>query len=646
MAATERFSEQVKQMQEGRSGQVIAALITQERTQKLDLLIHLITNLKQSLIISGPNGIGKTTLLNVFQERTAGTWPIVSLSATTLLDFDKIQQLLLQGLTPSSNGNNVAQNLSAILHGLEKLNRQVVLIIDEAGMLLPDLLTRLTQYATTYPSLRIIFALTDDALALKRETDGAALDECHFIEIPALSETQCGEYLQLLSDRLDAQELQSEMAEGLAQATKKIHHNPATNEQLYKQTKGIPGKISDALPSLLDQDTDTPSNNRARYGWIAAGLITLASGFWVANRHSTSTPNADQPATPVKTDLAIPGQTAPLPPTEAEIKEAARLAKPLIPETPATPAPFKGYTRTHEGDALEDFKPAQTPAAIAPTTPAAKVEVKIMPAVPTGMAEADMVIADYKSETQSPKSVVPSADTKIADIKAKAAELIKLKEQEAKKNNEARRSALEKKLKADALLIEKAKAIDRAYAEKEAKRIAETSYKQIELPDEAARKAAALALKAEKEKEKEQRKAAELELAKAKKPVVIEAKPTLEAALAKPRNPTIIEAKPIVPEATTPDTKVIIAKIPKTPPPPAPEKTTGNGSYVLQLAVYAQRGYAEKFIASHSDISGLRIVTTDKGYAVVYGSFDSNAEASAAKQRLPAGFRSAFPKKL
>lgn len=646
MAATERFSEQVKQMQEGRSGQVIAALITQERTQKLDLLIHLITNLKQSLIISGPNGIGKTTLLNVFQERTAGTWPIVSLAATTLLDFDKIQEQLLQGLTSSSNGN-VAQNLSTILRGLEKLNRQVVLIIDEAGMLLPNLLTRLTQYATTYPSLRIIFALTDDALALKRETDGAALDECHFIEIPALSETQCGEYLQLLSDRLDAQELQSEMAEGLAQATKKIHRNPASNEQLYKQTKGIPGKISDALPSLLDQDTDTPSNNKARYGWIAAGLITLASGFWVANRHSTPTPNADQPAAPAKTDLAIPGQTAPVPPTEAEIKEAARLAKPLIPETPATPAPFKGYTRTHEGDALEDFKPAQTPAAVAPTTPATKVEVKIMPAVPTGMAEADMVIADYKSETQSPKNVVPSADTKIADIKAKAAELIKLKEQEAKKNNEARRIALEKKLKADALLIEKAKAIDKAYADKEAKRIAETSYKQIELPDETARKAAALALKAEKEKEKEQRKAAELELAKTKKPVIIEAKPTLDTTLAKPRNPTIIEAKPVAPEATTPSTKVIIAKIPKTPAaPPIPEKTTGDGSYVLQLAVYAQRGYAEKFIASHSDISGLRIVTTDKGYAVVYGSFDSNAEASAAKQRLPAGFRSAFPKKL
>ena len=37
-----------------------SSLITLERSQKLDLLIHLITNLRQSLVICGPNGIGKT----------------------------------------------------------------------------------------------------------------------------------------------------------------------------------------------------------------------------------------------------------------------------------------------------------------------------------------------------------------------------------------------------------------------------------------------------------------------------------------------------------------------------------------------------------------------------------------------------------
>ena len=39
------------------------ALITLERFQKLDLLIHLITNLKSSLVLCGPKGIGKTRLL-------------------------------------------------------------------------------------------------------------------------------------------------------------------------------------------------------------------------------------------------------------------------------------------------------------------------------------------------------------------------------------------------------------------------------------------------------------------------------------------------------------------------------------------------------------------------------------------------------
>lgn len=632
MAATERFSETVKPLQEGKSAPLIASLITQERTQKLDLLIHLITNLKQSLIITGPKGIGKTTLLAIFQERTAGTWPIVSLSATTLLDFDNIQEQLLRGITPSGNGN-VAQSLSTILRGLEKLGRQVVLIIDEAGMLLPGLLTRLTQYAATYPALRIVFALTDDALALKRETD-PAIDEGHFIEIPALSETQCGEYLQHLSDRLGDEALQSEMADGIAQATKKDPRNIPSADQLYKQSKGIPGKISDGLPSYLDSETDTSKSN-SRYGWVVAGLITLASGFWVANRNSA--PEVNPPVAESQANLTIPGQTAPEPPTAAEIKEAARLNKPLIPETPATPAPFKGYTRTHEGDALEDFKPAKIPPV--PAISAQKIEVKIMPAVPTGMAEADMIIEDYHPDTQSPKNIAITPP--VTDIKAAAALLIKQKEQEARKNNEPRKVALERKLKEEAQAIEKAKAIDKAFADKVAKRLAETSNKRIELPDEAARKAAALALNVEKAKE-EQHKAAELALAKAKKVGVIEAKPLNDSTAAKPKNPIIIEAKPTTPETNS---KVIIAKIPKIVATPVAENTS-SGNYVLQLAIYAQRGYAEKFIASNSHIGGLRIASTDKGFAVVYGSFESNAQANAAKQKLPAGFRSAFPKKL
>ncbi len=46
---------------------VLQSLITQEITQKLDLVLHLLTNSKKELIICGPEGIGKSTLLTLLQ---------------------------------------------------------------------------------------------------------------------------------------------------------------------------------------------------------------------------------------------------------------------------------------------------------------------------------------------------------------------------------------------------------------------------------------------------------------------------------------------------------------------------------------------------------------------------------------------------
>ena len=42
----------------------ILPLITKERTQKFELLLHFIPNLKQHLIVSGAHGIGKTLFIN------------------------------------------------------------------------------------------------------------------------------------------------------------------------------------------------------------------------------------------------------------------------------------------------------------------------------------------------------------------------------------------------------------------------------------------------------------------------------------------------------------------------------------------------------------------------------------------------------
>lgn len=77
------------------------SLITKERSQKLELLIHLISNLKQSLVICGPSGIGKTTLLNEFKKLNNDIWPIYTIQASPDLSFESVQDQLCKFLIQS-----------------------------------------------------------------------------------------------------------------------------------------------------------------------------------------------------------------------------------------------------------------------------------------------------------------------------------------------------------------------------------------------------------------------------------------------------------------------------------------------------------------------------------------------------------------
>ena len=59
-------------------------------------------------------------------------------------------------------------------------------------------------YAAKNPVLRVVFVLTHDDLDVKITSD-SAIDDCHLIEIPSLSEKQCGDFLQYLATKPHSQ---------------------------------------------------------------------------------------------------------------------------------------------------------------------------------------------------------------------------------------------------------------------------------------------------------------------------------------------------------------------------------------------------------------------------------------------------------
>ncbi len=254
MQGNESFASHVNnsQMEPGKSAE--SALITLERSQKLDLLIHLISNLKQSLVICGPQGIGKTVLLNEFKTRKQELWPICEINATAQLSFEHFEEQLLSFLNQVS-GEYQSQELLSILSGLDKQNQKLVVILDNAGQLVPGLINTIIQYASATSCLRIVFSLTHDELHIKNSSD-RAVDDCHFIDIPPLTKKQCGVFLQNLSAK-----------PGAVVSFDAI--NDRLVEKLYQETHGIPGRIVSELPKL--------SNYQAVAGYKWGGIALVSA---------------------------------------------------------------------------------------------------------------------------------------------------------------------------------------------------------------------------------------------------------------------------------------------------------------------------------------------------------------------------------
>ena len=236
-------------------------LITQERIQKLELLLHLISNSRQAVVICGSEGIGKSTMLKVLQERKIDAWLYCHVQGNQHLSFEKIQDQTARAIKQDKKHQQV-QSLSGALRLLESQHKIVVLMIDDAGHLAPGLINSIIDYVAEHPVLRVIFVLTHDELDLKNSSD-SAIDDCHLIEIPPLSQKQCGEYLQHLATKTRSQIAFNEISDDMIEA-------------LYQQTQGIPSRIIAKLPALKN---NARRDNSLRILVAAVvGLVVLALG--------------------------------------------------------------------------------------------------------------------------------------------------------------------------------------------------------------------------------------------------------------------------------------------------------------------------------------------------------------------------------
>jgi len=259
MVENDTFMYHVKNPLIDQNSRNVHSLITQERARKLELLIHLISNSRHALVVCGPQGIGKSTLLKVLQERKVESWLYCLLQGNKDLSFEKIQNQAAQ-VIKQNFPNQQVPTLTDVFRLVERQHKQVVLMIDEAGHLAPGLINTIIEYAVKNPVLRVIFVLTHDELYEKNSSDNA-IDHCHLIEVPPLSEKQCGEFLQYSATKSRSKVTFDEISDDMI-------------ETVYRKTEGIPGLIIAELPGI----EDTKQSDKSLWILIAAvaGLIALA----------------------------------------------------------------------------------------------------------------------------------------------------------------------------------------------------------------------------------------------------------------------------------------------------------------------------------------------------------------------------------
>jgi Viral (Superfamily 1) RNA helicase. len=197
--------------------QVFHSFITQEITKQVDLVIHLIDNSTAGLVILGPDGVGKSTLIAILQNRRKGSWLYCIIKAKPDLTLPTLRAQI-----DKIKSKNV----------FDKRYKQFVLIIDDATSLQAGIIDTIINQSLESQQYRVILLFTHEEYELKTATD-SVLNDCYLLEISPLNKTQCADFLQFLDPSF----------------SNYLEYDEFKIDEIYAETQGLPGKIIELLPS-------------------------------------------------------------------------------------------------------------------------------------------------------------------------------------------------------------------------------------------------------------------------------------------------------------------------------------------------------------------------------------------------------------
>jgi DamX protein len=373
-------------------GPLAASLLSEARTRKFDLLLHLAVNLAQPIVVSGPEGMGKTVFLRRLETSARPFAAPCYLAATAATSYEAIVEYLRQAALRELGSSGTADlGFAELMAHYARERRLLILMLDNADLLLPGLLSALWDLARQNPALHLVLALPSQSWARKFATDAPALRDAQPLEVPSLTPAEFAAFLK----RLAAD--QPEQAAGctLAESWRGV------------ALPGVPG----AALRLLDPSASSAIAGSApkplRWRWIGGGAAVLALALGAAwlwwrpqpgprppiARSHWSSPGADvnpgaalvlrepaAPAVPPSPQVEAVGHAPPVTaPAESALADAATAQAPLAPGLPSHQEPppqpvvavssVPAPTPPHQAPMPSPVEPAAKPEAAPPPAP-------------------------------------------------------------------------------------------------------------------------------------------------------------------------------------------------------------------------------------------------------------------------------------
>lgn len=216
--------------------------------QRLDILLHLTQYSDELLLVVGPEGIGKTTLINQFLQSAGESWKSCQIGTHPMLDEEQLLLRISHGfhLPVDINGFDIAfANLKRRLEALLATTQTVVILVDNAHQLSSRVLSLLLEissiaHSSTNTKMRILLF---GEISIKVQLAAVELESPlrnqpqRKIDIPPFNEAHTGKYIhhRLL----------------VAGCNPEILFTETTMNKIFKQSGGIPGRISELAHNAL-----------------------------------------------------------------------------------------------------------------------------------------------------------------------------------------------------------------------------------------------------------------------------------------------------------------------------------------------------------------------------------------------------------